>query len=109
MTSRFEHITAELAALLERYSYASEARFFEGVLSAFRAGGGFPDVRGDIARDVLSAYGGMGSLNDLVIMVDGKVDSQVNDHLYKLLRELRTMAIDVATGSTDSCGKTEFR
>ena len=42
----------------------------------------------------------MGSLNDLVIMVDGKVDSQVNDHLIKLLRELRTVAIGVATGST---------
>jgi hypothetical protein len=101
MTSRLEHITAELAALLERYSYESEARFFEGVLSAIRETGGFAEAQKDIARDILSAYRGMGSLNDLVIMVDGKVDSQVNDHLAKLLRELRSVAIDVATGSAD--------
>jgi hypothetical protein len=100
MTSRLEHLTAELAALFERYSYESEARFFEGVLSAIRETDNSPEAQKDIARDKLSAYRGMGSLNDLVIMVDGKVDGQVNDHLVKLLRELRTVAIDVATGST---------
>jgi hypothetical protein len=100
MTSRLEHLTAELAALLERYSYESEARFFEGVLSAIRETDNSPEAQKDIARDILSAYRGMGSLNDLVIMVDGKVDGQVNDRLHKLLRELRTVAIDVATGST---------
>lgn len=99
MTSRLEHLAVELMELLERHSYESEARFLEAVLSALRETDGFPEAQKDIARDILSAYRGMGSLNDLVIMVDGKVDSQVNDRLVKLLRELRTVAIDVATGS----------
>jgi hypothetical protein len=99
MTSRLEHITAELAALLERYACESEARFFEGVLSAIRETNGFPEVQKDIARDILSAYRGMGSLNDLVILIDGKVDSRVNDRLVELLRKFRTVAIDLATGS----------
>lgn len=99
MTSRLEQIPAELAALLGRYSYESETRFFEGIVSAIRETDSLPEAQKDIARDILSAYRGMGSLNDLVIMVDGKVDSQVNDLLCKLLRELKTVAIDVATGS----------
>lgn len=99
MTSRLEHLTVELTELLERHSYESEARFLEGVLSAIHEADGFPEAQKDIARDILSAYRGMGSLNDLIIMVDGKVDSQVNDHLVKLLRELRAVAINVATGS----------
>lgn len=99
MTSGLEHIPAELAALLGRYSYESEARFFEEIVSAVRETENLPEAQKDIARDILSAYRGMGSLNDLVIMVDGKVDSQVNEHLHKLLRELKTLAIDVATGS----------
>jgi hypothetical protein len=99
--SQLANITAELAVVLGRYSYESEARFFEGVLSAIRETENLPGAQKDIARDILSAYRGMGSLNDLVIMVDGKADPQINDHVAKLLRDLRTVAIDVATSSAD--------
>ena len=100
MTSSLERITAELATLLRGYSYEPEAGFFEEVLVALRETNSLPAGQREIARDILSAYGGMGSLNDLVIMVDGKADSEVNGHLEKLLRELRIVAIEVATVSS---------
>ncbi|MDR6637640.1 DUF6966 domain-containing protein [Paenarthrobacter nitroguajacolicus] len=99
MTSRLEPVTEELAALMRQFSYEPEARFFEGMLWELRAAENSPDVRKDIARDILSTFRGMGSLNDLVIMVDGKAEGEVNNQLTKLLRGLRAVAIDVvATG-----------
>jgi hypothetical protein len=37
-----------------------------------------------MARDVLSLYGGMGSLNDLVLYVEGVLDAKINDEFDAL-------------------------
>lgn len=99
MTSSLEEITAELAWIFQRLSYKPEAGFFEGMLSALHASSSFPEGQKEVARDILAAYRGVGSLNDVVTMVDGKADIEANDRVAKLLRELRAVAIDVATGS----------
>lgn len=100
MTSSLEQITAELATVFRSFSYEPEAGFFEGMLSALRASSSFPGGQKEVARDILSAYRGMGSLNDVVVMVDGTADVEVNDRVAKLLRELRAAAIEVATGGS---------
>jgi hypothetical protein len=46
----------------------------------------------EVARDILSAYRGIGSLNDVVIIVEGKADIETNDRVPTLLRELRAVA-----------------
>jgi hypothetical protein len=99
MTSSLEQITAELATIFRRFSYEPEAGFFDGTLAALHATSSFPEGQKEVARDILSAYRGMGSLNDVVIMFEGTADIEANDHVAKLLRELRAVAIDVATGS----------
>lgn len=93
-----EQITAELASISKHWSSELEAKSFKGMLSALRATSSFPEGQKELARDILSADRGMGSLNDVVIMVDGKANIEVNDHVAKLLRKLRAVAIEVATG-----------
>jgi len=38
-----------------------------------------------MARDILSLYGGMGSLNDLVLYIEGVPDVKINDE-FDVLR-----------------------
>ncbi|KAD3633060.1 hypothetical protein GD627_09460 [Arthrobacter yangruifuii] len=98
MTSRMAQRAADLAMLLGRYGYESEERYFKSVRASLARAEGDPDALKDVSRSILSAYRGMGSLNDLVIMADGQVDMSANDELTLLLRQLRTTAIELATG-----------
>lgn len=95
---RLRQITAELAALYDEYSDGDVARYFKSVLAMVIGAGGSPAVVKDVARDILSAYRGMGSLNDQVIMHNGVVVDEANGRLNKLLRELHTVAVELATG-----------
>lgn len=98
---RLRQITAELAALYEEYSYDDMARYFKSVLAMVIEAEGRPAVCKDVARDILSAYRGMGSLNDQVIMHNGVVAYEANGRLNKLLRELHSVAVELATRRPD--------
>lgn len=53
------------------------------MLSALRAITSSSEGQKEVARDIFSSYRGMGSLNDVVIMLDGKADIEVNDQVAK--------------------------
>jgi hypothetical protein len=42
------------------------------------------EIKPNLERFVLSLYGGMGSLNDIVLYVDGEANSEVNDEFDDL-------------------------
>lgn len=94
-------IAGALAELYRQCSYGDMARQFESLGALIIGADGRPNVQKEIARNVLSDYRGMGSLNDQVIMVDGKVDYEASGQLDRLLRNLRSLAIDIATRRTD--------
>ena len=72
VTSRMEQLAADLTALLGRYDYESEERYFNSVRASLARAEADPDALEDVSRSIPSAYRGMGILNDLVIMADGQ-------------------------------------
>lgn len=101
MTKQMEEIVSELVALYRQFSYDDMARYFEAVRAEIAEGEGNSILQKDTARGILSAYRGMGSLNDQVIMVHGKVDYEASSRLDRLLTDLRSLAIEIATRRTD--------
>ena len=100
MTIQMEEIAGKLAELYRRYSYEDKARHFESLEALIIEADGSPAVQKEIARNVLGDYRGMDSLNDQLIMVDGKIDHEASSQLDRLMGDLRSVATDIATRRT---------
>jgi hypothetical protein len=75
-------VLARMAELLRSGGLSDWARAFESFRSELQQ-----DPSATTAK-ILSMYGGMGSLNDLVLYKDGKVLAQENDELDALRSRL---------------------
>lgn len=43
-----------------------------------------PEIKPNLERFILSLYGGMGSLNDIVLYINGEANSEINDEFDDL-------------------------
>lgn len=57
-----------------------------------------PDELPDVARDIRGLFGGMGSLTDIVLWVDGQAPVAANERLDTLRGQLYQLAGDLGRG-----------
>ena len=101
MTIQMEEIAEKLAGLYRQYSYMDMAAHFEALSSLIAEADGRPMVQKEIAINVLGDFRGMDSLNDQIIMVNGEADYEASGRLGRLLGNLRSLAVDMATSKTE--------
>lgn len=97
--SNLESILSDLVGLLIQYECLPEAEFLGGILLRLRRHADSEQICRDVAQDLLSAYRGMGGLDDVVIVANGTMEVEANDRLSLLLRLLRDAAFEIVTSS----------
>ncbi len=87
MTSKSENqieLLASIRRMVELLNISKQDQWTRALNSALKD----PEIRQNIERFILSLYGGVGSLNDVVLYVNGEADLDINNEFDALRTEI---------------------
>ena len=86
---RIEELLQQITDLLIRFGEERWGRTMSRFLEEFK------NAPVDTARRIQSIYAGMGSSNDIVLQVDGRMPREKNEMLDRLRSELFTLVVEL--------------